>query len=68
MTDFETMSDAEADEMMESVYAEAGNSMSPTITPFLTLGTNDPAQEMMDGPTTDAQARARDLWGTFGIT
>ena len=66
MTDRDYMSEAEADEMMESVYAEAGDSMSPTITPFLSLGTNDPAEEMMDGPTSPEQAEAHTIWETFG--
>jgi len=65
MTDRDYTSEADADEMMESVYAEAGDSMSPTITPFLSLGTNDPAQEMMDGPTSPEQAEASNLWETF---
>ncbi|MGH2905551.1 MAG: hypothetical protein ACRDKI_02135 [Solirubrobacterales bacterium] len=65
MIDPQFMSDAEADEMMEDVYAEAGDSMSPTLTPFISLGTNDPAMELMDGPTTPEQAEANDLWGTF---
>jgi hypothetical protein len=65
MTDRDYSSEAEADEMMQDVYAEAGDPMSPTLTPFLSLGTNDPAMELMDGPTSPEQAEAQDLWKTF---
>jgi hypothetical protein len=65
MTDRDYTSEAEAEEMIESVIAEAEDSMSPAVTPFLSLGTNDPAEEILDGPTTPEQARAHDLWQAF---
>jgi hypothetical protein len=65
MTDRDYSSELEADEMMMDVYAEAGDPMSPTVTPFVSLGTHDPARELMDGPTTPEQAEAHDLWETF---
>jgi hypothetical protein len=65
MTDRDYTSDAEAEEMMASVLAEAEDPMSPTVTPFVSLGTNDPAEEILDGPTTPEQAQAHDLWETF---
>jgi hypothetical protein len=68
MTERDYTSDAEANEMMDQIYEEAGTSMSPTITPFVSLGTNDPSEEIMDGPTTPEQAEARDLWETFSKT
>ncbi|MFY9489051.1 MAG: hypothetical protein WAP35_10220 [Solirubrobacterales bacterium] len=65
MTDHNYLSDAEASEMMDGILAEASDPMSPTVTPFLALGTNDPAMEMVDGPTTPQQAAAHDLWEMF---
>ncbi len=65
MTDRETQYEAMAGETMDEILAEASDPASPTLTPFVTLGTSDPAEELRDGPTTAEQAKARDLWQTF---
>lgn len=65
MTDRDYTSDAEADEMMEDVYAETGGAISPTLTPFAGLGTSEPAVEMLDAPTSPEQAEVKDPWETF---
>lgn len=50
-------------DVMDDILAESN--ISPTLTPFISLGTNDPAHELMDGPTTARQAAAHDLFQTF---
>ncbi|MGB0872842.1 MAG: hypothetical protein ACPGWS_01085 [Solirubrobacterales bacterium] len=65
MTAFDEAMEFEANEMMDGILEEASDSMSPTLTPFLTLGTDDPAMEIMDGPTTARQAEAKDLFEAF---
>lgn len=64
MTEFSEAMEFEADDMMSGVIDDAMD-MSPTLTPFVSLGTNDPALEMMDGPTTAHQAKANDLFESF---
>lgn len=66
MTAFDEAMEFEANEMMDGILEEASSSMSPTLTPFLSLGTDDPAMEIMDGPTSAKQAEAKDLFDTFG--
>lgn len=63
MTEFAANFDAEADDMMDGILAESNDAMSPTLTPFVSLGTADDA--LMDGPTTQHQADARDLFQSF---
>lgn len=53
----------EADQMMDSILAES--CISPTLTPFVSLGTSDPARELLDGPTCEQQAKANDLFQAF---
>lgn len=65
MTAFDEAMEFEANEMMDGILEEASHSMSPTLTPFLSLGTDDPAMEIMDGPTSARQAEAKDLFETF---
>lgn len=64
MTEFGEAMELEADDMMNGIIGDAIDG-APTITPFLSLGTNDPAMEIMDGPTTEHQAKAKDLFETF---
>lgn len=66
MTAFDEAMEFEANEMMDGILEEASSSMSPTLTPFLSLGTDDPALEIMDGPTSAKQAEAKDLFDAFG--
>lgn len=63
MTEFDERFEYEADGVMDDILAES--SISPTLTPFVSLGTDDPAREMMDGPTTSRQAAANDLFQAF---
>lgn len=65
MTAFDEAMEFEANEMMDGILEEASHSMSPTLTPFLSLGTDDPAMEIMDGPTSAKQAEAKDLFEAF---
>jgi hypothetical protein len=60
--------ESEADEMMNEIIAESESGISPTVTPFVSLGSDDPAMELIDGPTTPEQAQASDLWQTFRQT
>lgn len=55
-----------AQDTMDEILAESDNGISPTLTPFVALGSDDPADELIDGPTTPAQAAAKNLWETFG--
>lgn len=52
-------------EMMDEILFEASGPMSPTLTPFVSLGVGDPADMLTEGPTTPRQAKAHDLWETF---
>ncbi len=63
MTDFADHFDSEADDMMDGILAESSDAMSPTLTPFVSLGTA--ADAIMDGPTTQHQAEAKDLFQCF---
>lgn len=65
MTDFDEAIESEANEMMDGILEEASDSMSPTLTPFVSLGTSDPAMEVLDGPSSDRQATAKDLFEAF---
>jgi hypothetical protein len=65
MTEFEDAMEFEANEMMDGILDEASGAMSPTLTPFLSLGTNDPSMEIMDGPSSAHQAKAKDLYEAF---
>ena len=60
--------ESEADSMMSDIMSESEDGVSPTITPFVALGSDDPAMELIDGPTTPEQAQAADLWQTFRQT
>lgn len=53
----------DADDVMEDILAES--CVSPTVTPFVSLGTHDPARELIDGPATRQQASANDLYQAF---
>lgn len=53
----------DADEVMDDILAESA--ISPTLTPFVSLGTDDPSRELMDGPSTSRQAAANDLYQAF---
>ena len=64
MTEFAERFDDEANEMMNEIIGDAMDG-APTITPFLSLGTNDPALEIMDGPTSSHQAKANTLFEAF---
>jgi hypothetical protein len=64
MTEFSDAMEFEADDMMSGVIDDA-MAMSPTLTPFVSLGTSDPAEEILDGPTSPHQAKAHDLFETF---
>jgi hypothetical protein len=55
----------EADAMMIEIMAESDACISPTLTPFVALGSDDPAMELLDGPATPEQAQAADLWQAF---
>lgn len=59
MTEYAENFEYEADDMMSGIMAES----SPTLTPFVGLGTTDEA--MLDGPTTEHQAEANDLFQSF---
>ena len=63
MTDFAENFDSEADDMMDGILAESNDAMSPTLTPFVSLGSSD--APLMDGPTTQHQAAANDLYQSF---
>lgn len=63
MTDFTENFEAEADDMMDGILSESNDAMSPTLTPFVSLGSADDA--LMDGPTTQRQAEAKDLYQSF---
>lgn len=54
-----------AGEMMDEILTEASDPMSPTLTPFVSLGSDGLSGELMDGPNTPQQAKAHDLWETF---
>lgn len=53
--------DHDADDVMEEVLADAG--MSPTLTPFVSLGTEHSG--LGDVPATPWQASAKDLFQSF---
>lgn len=63
MTDFAENFDIEADDMMDGILSESNDAMSPTLTPFVSLGSSD--EHLMDGPTTQHQAAAKDLYQSF---
>jgi hypothetical protein len=63
MTDFAENFDSEADDMMDGILDESSGAMSPTLTPFVSLGSSEDA--IMDGPTTQHQAEAKDLYQSF---
>jgi hypothetical protein len=63
MTEFAEQFDNEADDMMDGILDESSGAMSPTLTPFVSLGSADEA--IMDGPTTQHQAEAKDLFQSF---
>lgn len=63
MMQFSEAMEFEADDMMDGILDEASGAMSPTLTPFVSLGTTDP--EVMDGPTDSRQAAAKDLFQSF---
>lgn len=63
MTEFAENFDVEADDMMDGILSESNDAMSPTLTPFVSLGTAD--SPLMDGPTTQHQADAKDLFQSF---
>lgn len=63
MTEFAEHFESEADDMMDGILSESNDAMSPTVTPFVSLGTSD--APLMDGPTTKRQAEAKDLFQSF---
>jgi hypothetical protein len=63
MTQFAENFDSEADDMMDGILDESSGAMSPTLTPFVSLGSSEDA--IMDGPTTPRQAAAKDLYQSF---
>jgi hypothetical protein len=63
MTEFAEDFANEADDMMDGILAESSDMMSPTVTPFVSLGSTD--APIMDGPTTQHQAEAKDLFQSF---
>ena len=63
MTEFAENFDIDADDVMEGILDESSGAMSPTLTPFVSLGSAGDA--MMDGPTTQHQAEAKDLFQSF---
>ena len=63
MTEFAANFESEADDMMDGILAESNDAMSPTLTPFVSLGTSE--TPLMDGPTTQHQAGAKDLFQAF---
>ncbi len=63
MTEFAENFENEADDLMDGILAESNDAMSPTLTPFVSLGTSD--TPLMDGPTTQHQAEAKNLFQTF---
>jgi hypothetical protein len=63
MIEFADNFEHEAGDVMDSILAESD--FSPTLTPFVSLGTNDPARSLVDGPTTTHQAAANDLFQAF---
>jgi hypothetical protein len=63
MTEFAEHFDREADDMMDGILSESNDAMSPTLTPFVSLGSSD--APLMDGPTTQHQAKAKDLYQSF---
>ncbi|MGK2878506.1 MAG: hypothetical protein ACSLFF_08025 [Solirubrobacterales bacterium] len=63
MTEFANNFDYEADDMMDGILAESSDAMSPTLTPFVSLGSAE--APIMDGPTTQHQAEAKDLFQSF---
>lgn len=65
MTEFEEAMEFEHNDMMDGILDEASGAMSPTLTPFLSLGTDDPAMAIMDGPSSSKQAEAKDLFESF---
>jgi hypothetical protein len=64
MTDYSFNSDAEADEMMGGILVDAEDPMSPVLTPFFSLGSDDPGDGMVESASAE-QAGSRDLWQTF---
>jgi hypothetical protein len=65
MTDRNYTSDVEANEMMDEVLADAEFlSTSPVLTPFVTLGTDDPGAGLIDSANPPT-AGAHDLWQAF---
>lgn len=63
MMEFAESFEHEADEVMDGVLADSDNS--PTLTPFVSLGSDDPARAILDGPTNARQASANDLFQAF---
>ncbi|MBJ7458801.1 MAG: hypothetical protein JHD02_06425 [Thermoleophilaceae bacterium] len=63
MTEFAEDFAYEADDMMDGILAESSDAMSPTLTPFVSLGSAE--APILDGPTTKHQAEARDLFQAF---
>jgi hypothetical protein len=63
MFEFAESFESEADQMMDNILAES--CISPTLTPFVGLGSTDPARTLVDGPTTSHQAAAHDLFQAF---
>lgn len=61
--EFAEQFDSDADDLMEGILDESSGAMSPTLTPFIGLGTSD--SPIMDGPTTAHQAEAKDLFQSF---
>jgi hypothetical protein len=63
MMEFAESFEYEADDMMAEIMAESDAAASPTLTPFVGLGSTGEA--MLDGPTTARQAEAKDLFATL---
>jgi hypothetical protein len=63
MTEFAENFDNEADDMMDGILSESNDAMSPTLTPFVSLGSSE--APLLDGPTTQHQAEAKDLYQSF---
>ena len=61
MMEFAESFEHEADDVMDGILADS--EMSPTVTPFVSLGSNDPG--LVDGPTSARQASANDLFQAF---
>ncbi len=63
MMEFAESFENDADDLMDGILSES--EMSPTLTPIVGLGSNDPARTLLDGPVTSRQAEANDLFQSF---